>query len=129
MSEQTSAKHGPAEDEAIKRQDLTELQDHGEEWPDPEYAGDGEPEGTWAPEARLPALEDWEAIELRSDLARRLDRTTFPATRQKLLEILTAGDAGQRLLDLVAALPGRTRFASLHELVQALGLPVQERPS
>ncbi len=53
MSEQVSATHGPAEDELIKRQDLTEIRNHGEEWPDLEDAGVWPDDGIWAPEARL----------------------------------------------------------------------------
>lgn len=130
MSEQVSGTHGPREDDAIKRQDRNELQAHGEEWPEPESSGEDEPEATWAPEGRFagtPAGEDWEAIELRSDLARHLDRTAFPATRARLLETLAAHQAEQRLLDLVSPLPGGTTFASLGELLRALGLPMEER--
>ena len=132
MSEQVSGTHGPREDDAIKRQDRSELQAHGEEWPEPESTGEDEPEATWAPEGRFagtPAGEDWEAIELRSDLARHLDRTAFPATRARLLETLEGHQAEQRLLDLVSPLPGGATFASLGELLRALGLPMEERPA
>ena len=131
MSEQVSGTHGPREDDAIKRQDRSELQAHGDEWPEPESSGEGQPEAAWAPEGRFagtPHGEDWEAIELRSDLARHLDRTDFPATRTHLLEALAARQAEQRLQDLVFSLPDTT-FASLGELVRALGLPVEERPA
>jgi hypothetical protein len=130
MSEQASGTHGPAEDDAIKRQDRDELQAHGEEWPEPESSG--EEEQTWAPEGRFAGTlpgEDWEAIELRSDLARHLDRTAFPADREHLAETLTAHQADQRLLDLVSSLPDGATFASLGELLQALGLPVEQRPA
>jgi hypothetical protein len=73
--------------------------------------------------------EDWEAIELRSDLARHLDRTAFPAARAHLLETLAAHQAEQRLLDLVSSLPDGATFASLGELLGALGLPMEERPA
>jgi hypothetical protein len=132
MSEQVSGTHGPREDDAIKRQDRSELQAHGEEWPEPESTGEDEPEATWAPEGRFagtPAGDDWEAIELRSDLARHLDRTAFPATRARLLETLEGHQAEQRLLDLVSPLPGGATFASLGELLRALGLPMEERPA
>ena len=132
MSEQISGTHGPREDDAIKRQDRSELQAHGEEWPEPESTGEDEPEATWAPEGRFagtPAGEDWEAIELRSDLARHLDRTAFPATRARLLETLEGHQAEQRLLYLVSPLPGGATFASLGELLRALGLPMEERPA
>ena len=128
MSEQASGTHGQAEDDAIKRQDRSELQAHGEEWPEPESSG--EEEATWAPEGRFAGTqpgEDWGAIELRSDLARHLDRTAFPAARAQLLETLTAHQAEQRLLDLVSSLPDGATFASLGELLPALGLPIEEQ--
>jgi hypothetical protein len=130
MSEEVSAKHGRVEDEAIKRQDRSELQARGEEWPDPEST-EAEAGAVWAPEGRFAGtrpLEDWQAIELRSDLARRLDRTAFPATRSHLLAVLDAQQAGQRLVDLVSSLPDGTAFGNLRELLQGLGLPVEERP-
>ena len=132
VSEQISGTHGPAEDDAIKRQDRSELQAHGEEWPEPESESEDGADTAWAPEGRFagtPHGEDWEAIELRSDLARHLGRTAFPATRAHLLETLTAYQAEQRLLDLVSSLPDGTTFTSLGELLKALGLPIEERPA
>jgi len=128
MSEQVSATHGPVEDDAIKRQDRSDLQARGQAWPDPESA-DAETGAVWAPEGRFAgALEDWPAIELRSELARKLDRTAFPATRSHLLDVLDAQEAGQRLLDLVSSLPDGASFGSLGDLVRGLGLPMEERP-
>jgi hypothetical protein len=128
MSEQISGTHGPAEDDAIKRQDREELQAHGGKYPDGE---DGEPDATWAEEGRFAGTpeEDWQAIDVRSDLARHLDRTAYPATRDQLLATLTEAGADQRLLDLVSALPGEARPASLGELLRALGVPVEHRPA
>ena len=130
MSEEVSAKHGAVEDDAIKRQDRSELQARGEEWPDPESA-EAEEGAVWAPEGRFGGagpLENWQAIELRSDLARRLNRTAFPATRSHLLAVLDASEAGPRLLELVSSLPDGATFASMGELLRGLGLPVEERP-
>jgi len=132
VSEQGSGTHGPVRDDAIKRQDEAEARDYVEEWPEPETEPDDETEreATWAPGARLadsPTPEDWEAVELRSDLARRLDRTVWPATRERLLEILTERNAGDRLLELVTSLPEGPRYASLRERTQALGLEPEER--
>jgi hypothetical protein len=132
MSEQISGTHGPAEDDAIKRQFRRELQEHGEEWPDEDAPDEGEPGAVWAEEGRFagqPPGGDWLGIELRTELARHLNRTDFPATPAPLLETLTTQGADQRLLDRVSALPDGARFASLAELVQALGLPVEHRPA
>jgi hypothetical protein len=136
MSEQESGTHGPREDEELKREVRSELQarraTRAEEWLEPEPPGEDEPEATWAPEGRpgaTPPGEDWQAIELRSNLARHLDRTAFPATRAHLLETLTGHQAEQQLLDLVSSLPDNATFASLSELLRALGLPVEQRPT
>jgi hypothetical protein len=129
VSEQISGTHGRAEDDAIKRQDRSELRAYAEEWPGPE--NDDNPGATWAEAGRFaetPGGGDREAIKLRSDLARHLDRTSFPASRAQLLETLTARQAEQRLLDMASSLPAGARFASLGELVRAMGLPVEERP-
>ena len=132
MSEQASGTHGPLRDDAIKRQDEAEAQEYAGEWPGPdeEPEDETEREATWAPAARLaesPVPEDWEAVELRSDLARHLDRSDWPVTAGRLREILTERNAGDRLLELTASLPAGQRYQSLHDLVRALGLEPEER--
>lgn len=128
MSEQVSGTHGRVEDEAIKRQDLSELREQGEQRPDTDTAAETGTSAVWAPEGRFaPAAEDWQAIELRAELARRLDRTSYPASRGQLLATLTAKDAGQPVLDLVARLPADAKVGSMSELIHALGLPVEGR--
>ena len=132
MSEQASGTHGPLRDEAIKPQDEAEARQYAGEWPEPEEEPEDETEreATWAPAARLaesPGGENWEAVELRSDLARHLDRTVWPVSRDRLLEILTERNAGDGLLELAASLPERQRYQSLRELLQALGLEPEER--
>ncbi len=132
MSEQTGGTHGPARDEAIKRQDEAEARAYAGEWPEPEEEPEDETEreAIWAPAARLaesPTPEDWQAVELRSDLARYLDRTAWPLTRGRLLEILTERHAGDRLIELAASLPEGQRYTSLRELARALKLEPEER--
>ena len=127
MSEQGSGTHGPVRDDAIKKVEREEAHDLAKEWPEPEDEGEeADPDATWAPEGRF-AGREWEAIELRSDLARHLDRTVWPATRERLLEILTERNAGDRLLELVTSLPEGPRYASLRELTRALGLEPEAR--
>ena len=126
VSEQSSDTHGPVRDDAIKRADREEAQELAKEWPEPEDEGeDAGEDATWAPEGRF-AGRQWEAVELRSDLARHLDRHAFPATRERLLEILSGQFAEQRLLDLVSALPGGRQYGTVGELARAMGLPVEE---
>jgi Protein of unknown function (DUF2795) len=131
MSEQVSGTHGPAEDDAIKRQDRDELRAHGEDdWLESDSSEEGDSQATWASQGRFAGTtpgEDWDAIELRSDLARHLGRTAFPATRADLLDTLSANEAEDRLLSLVSSVPADATFASLSELLRALGLPVEQR--
>ena len=134
MSEQFSGTHGPARDDIIKRQDEAEAREYAGEWPEPDEEPDDETEreAVWAPAARLSESqppEDWQAVELRSDLARHLDRTDWPVTRDRLLEILTGRYAGEKLLGLAAALPEKQRYANLGELARALHLEPEERGS
>jgi hypothetical protein len=123
-------------DDELKREVRSELQakraTRAEEWREPEPPAEDEPEATWAPAGRpgaTPPGEDWETIELRSALAAHLGRAAFPATRPKLLDTLRAHQAEQRLLDLVSAAPDDVTFANFGELVRALGLPVEHRPT
>ena len=132
MSEQGSGTHGPVHDEAIKRQDEAEARRYGAEWPEPaeEPGNETGHEAIWAPAARLadsPVPEDWEAVELRSDLARHLDRTVWPVSRERLLEILTERNAGDRLLALAASLPEGQRYETLRDLLRSLHLEPEER--
>jgi hypothetical protein len=132
VSEQASGTHSPLRDDAIKPQDEAEARQYAGEWPEPEEEPEDETEreAIWAPAARLaesPAAENWEAVELRSDLARHLDRTVWPVSRDRLLEILTERNAGDGLLELAASLPERQRYESLRELLMALDLEPEER--
>jgi len=132
VSEQASGTHGPFRDDAIKRQDEAEAREYAGEWPEPDEEPDDETEreAIWAPAARLadsPTPEDWQAVELRSDLARHLDRTDWPLTRDRLVEILTERYVGDRLVELVTSLPAGQRYENLHELIAALGLGPDER--
>jgi len=135
MSEQESATHARHEDDALKREFRSELQRRwaarGEDWREPDMPDEDEPEADRAlagsADALLAGVEDRDAIELRSELARHLDRTAFPGTRAHLLTILQAHSAEQRLRDLVASLPDGSRFARFGDLVAALGLPVEGR--
>jgi hypothetical protein len=132
VSEQASGTHGPVRDEAVKRQDEAEARQYAGEWPGPEEEPEDETEreATWAPAARLsesPVPEDWEAVELRSDLARHLDRTVWPVGRDRLLEILTERNAGDGLLELAGSLPEGQRYENLRELLRALDLEPEER--
>jgi hypothetical protein len=131
MSEQESGTHGAQRDDKLKEEFRSELHagpTRGEEWREPDMPDEDEPEAERALEGSLGAqfagVEDWDAIELRSDLARHLDRTAFPGTPEHLAQVLAEHQAEQRLQDLVVSLPAGVAFGNLAELLTALGLPV-----
>jgi hypothetical protein len=126
--------HGPREDDALKRELRGDLQAHratrAEEWREPEAAGEDEPEpdetaGT--PEGRARPADEEAALDLRSDLARHLGRSVLPGDKARVMTILEANNAPQRLLDLVSSLPAKTTWTTMRELYLALGLPVEHR--
>jgi hypothetical protein len=131
MSEQESGTHGAQHDDKLKEEFRSEQRAgsiRGEDWREPDMPDEDEPEAERALEGSLGAqfagVEDWDAVELRSDLARHLDRTAFPGTPEHLAQVLAGHQAEQRLQDLVASLPAGVTFGNLAELLSALGLPV-----
>ncbi|WP_369213186.1 DUF2795 domain-containing protein [Streptomyces flavofungini] len=59
--------------------------------------------------------------DLRSELARHLQRTTFPADRQAVLEALEANHAPEATLEAVRRLPEGGEYANATEIARALG--------
>ena len=98
--ERSSAKHGPARDEQLKHQ--------------AEDMGRG-----------VPGLEEYgsaQDIVLRSELARLLSRGDFPAERDTLLARLADADAPAELVARLARVTSDRPFASVHDVMVALGI-------
>jgi Protein of unknown function (DUF2795) len=126
-------KVGPLRDDYLKQETRGEVQgghaNRTEEWREPEPPGEDQPDATWAPEGGrggVPPGETPEGIEVRSELARHLDRATFPTDRAGLLAHLSGHNAPDRLLDEVSRLPADARFSALADVLAALGLPPRE---
>lgn len=128
--ERGNTKHGPAHDQEMAHETQQMVRGapkpaHAEEWREPEPVEDALPPirrgdgSNPRPEGR--------DIELRSELARILTRDLFPAGRDALLARLEDSDAPADLTERVAALPkGRHRFATRHDVLDALGLASPE---
>lgn len=136
MTERGSDKSGPRIDEERERE--TEAMERGapvpsrsEEFREVEGAGDDEP----APDARLSGdrglvSEDQmgpDELEARSDIARHLDPSIFPADRDAVLESARENDAPVGVLAELARLPDDDRFENLQAVWQALGGTREER--
>lgn len=127
-----SSKHGPRVNEEMEEEDQTILrsgqQPRAEEWRqtepfeephlDTELPAGDEPA---APRGMTPA-----DVERRSDIARWLPPHKFPADRAVLLAFLQHEGAPDDVVDAIASLPGRRKFATIGEVVRALGIPYEE---
>ena len=131
-----SSKHSPRLDDGMEAEDQTILRSgqppRTEEWREPEPFDPGHLE-TELPEEEEPAAPRGMTpadVERRSDIARLLPPHKFPADRETLLPFLQHEGAPDDVVDAIASLPARQKFATIGELVRALGIPYEEdRPT
>jgi Protein of unknown function (DUF2795) len=131
-----SSKHSPRLDDGMEAEDQTILRSgqppRTEEWREPEPFDPGHLE-TEMPEEEEPAAPQGMTpadVERRSDIARLLPPHKFPANRETLLPFLQHEGAPDDVVDAIASLPARQKFATIGELVRALGIPYEEdRPT
>ena len=136
MIDRGSDKSGPRIDEERARD--TESMERGapvpsraEEFREVEGAGDDEP----APDARLSGdrgmvPEDQlgpDELEARSELARHLDPSVFPADREGLLQTAVDNNAPASVMDRLADLPEDVTFDNVQMVWESLGGSVEER--
>ncbi len=127
-----SSKHGPRLDEEMEEEDQTILRSgqppHTEEW------RETEPFDSGPLETELPGNEEPAAprgmtpadVERRADIARWLPRHKFPVDRDTLLAFLRHEGAPDDVVDAIASLAARRNFATIGEVVRALGIPYEE---
>ena len=65
-------------------------------------------------------------VERRADIARWLPPHKFPADRDTLLVFVQHEGGPDDIVDAIASLPARRRFATIGEVVRALGIPYEE---
>jgi len=95
-----------------------------EEWHDPEPSADDDPlvaGGPVTPEAGQVSV-----AELRTELARHLGRTSFPAGPEDLAGGLRSRHAPDGLVDAVRRLPHRARYRTAQELAEAVAGPLRD---
>lgn len=129
MTDQGTNKTGFARDDELKKEVRGELkanravraQEEGDAQPldgDPAFA-DATPTG--APPAGMTP----EGVYVRSDLAKHLDRSVYPARRSALLGALHRHQAPDILVERVSALPADDIYPNVQAVVQALGYGVE----
>jgi hypothetical protein len=122
-----SDKHGPRLDDQLDADVRPETRSgqhlRSQEWREPEPEGDDQaptyPRGGPAPGVVGEDLSPQE-VEMRSDLARHLDRGTFPADRDRLADRLSAHHAPDALVDAVQHLPADARYNGVDDVAHAM---------
>jgi hypothetical protein len=134
MTDQGTNKTGFARDDELKREMQGELKANRavrpEEAYEPEPSGEDQPlaqAGRTVPGSGTPSGMTAEDVTVRSELARHLDRSIFPARRASLLGSLHRNQAPDALVDRVTALPPDEKYQNVQAVVQALGYGVEDR--
>ncbi|HEY5835322.1 DUF2795 domain-containing protein [Streptomyces sp.] len=134
MTDQGSNKTGFARDDELKKEMQGELKANravrAQEDREPQPSGEDQPfaeAGTSVPEPAAPSGMTPEGVTVRSDLARHLERTIYPARRAALLSALHRHQAPEALLERVAALPPDEHYPNVQAVVRALGYGVENR--
>lgn len=135
--ERGSDKHGRRLDDAMKSETDGMMRagrdTHAVEWKSAEPSGEDQPDVDMVPDGTLsggtPIGMDESDVEGRSELARHLRPSLFPAVRELLLDHVIESDAPQRIVDMVRGLPAGREFVNVAEAWQALGGHVESRRS
>jgi hypothetical protein len=123
-----NSKHGFRVDDAMagETESLTRgapLESRVEEWREAEPSGDDQPvpDMILNGDARETAGPGHDEVELRSELAKRLRMSAFPANRQTLEQVATEEQAPGHILDLLRRLPDGRTFENTQDVWAALG--------
>ena len=102
---------------------------HVEEWNDPEPVAEGDPEVDVAPGETLvggtPAGMNADAVVIRAELARWLDRADYPNTGPGLVEAARDHRAPDAVVAELAKLPDGETYERIGDVVRALGYPTE----
>ena len=130
--ERGSDKHSPRVDEELDHetrslQQGAPLESRVEEFREQEGPGEDQP----TPESRLTRGRtgslDLDDAEARSDIARYLDPSAFPADREGLVANAEANNAPEAVLERLHALPAGRTYQAMPDLWAALGGTVEHR--
>lgn len=129
-----SSKHGFRVDDAMSSE--TESLERGapiesrvEEWREAEPSGEDQPvpDSIINGDARGVDGPGHDEVELRSELAKRLRASAFPANRQVLEGVAREEQAPGHILDLLRTLPDGRTFENTADVWRALGGTVEGR--
>lgn len=127
-------KTGAARDDELKQEMEGELRAGRSLRMDEEHelqpSGEDQPDVDRAPNTVLtggtPPGMDQTDVELRSEIARHLGLSLYPADRDAVLETLRQNNAPDRILNLAERLPAGERFENVQAIARAIGLGTED---
>lgn len=130
---QRGTKHSPRVDDQLEHEMQGMLKgDHStraEEWREVEPVAEGEPEIDADPAGTLvggtPVGTDADAVVVRTELARWLDRADFPSSGADLAEAARDHRAPDAVVAELERLPAAENFGRIGDVVRALGYPTE----
>jgi hypothetical protein len=129
MSFDRPDKHGPRQDDALKKQtrdlESSGRESHVEEGREAEPPGEDQPSVDLSPEGDLvggtaAGMEPQDVIG-RAELARWLQPSVFPATAERLVASATETHAPDHIVRMLKSLPPHERYQNVQDLWRALG--------
>lgn len=132
-----SDKHGSLQDDYLKQEteglERAERENRAEEWRQQQAPGEDEPEVDRVPDGMYtggaPAGMEPGDVEGRSEIARFLGTSSFPAVREMLIDDVMKSNAPQHVIDAVKNLPAGREFRNVQEVWETLGGGVERRRS
>lgn len=119
-----STKHSAHLDDELKREALGQVQSglstRVEEWRSPEPSSEAQPGDSPLVGGTPPGLLP-EEVEARSELARHLNPSHFPAVGEALLEAAAENAAPASVLDRLRSLPTGREYANVADVWRSLG--------
>ena len=130
---QRGTKHGVRLDEELQHEVQGMVRSgrstHTEEWNDPEPSAEGDPDVDLSPADTLvggtPVGMDADAVVVRAELARWLDRADYPSTGSGLVEAARDHRAPDAVVAELAKLPDGDTYERIGDVVRALGYPTE----
>ncbi|MGY1712261.1 DUF2795 domain-containing protein [Geodermatophilus sp. SYSU D00758] len=128
-----STKHNPRLDEELEHEVQgmlkAERATRAEEWREVEPVAEGDPDIDADPAGTMvggtPVGMDADAVVVRAELARWLDRADFPSTGPDLVEAALDHRAPDAVVDELRRLPEGERYERVGDVVRALGYPTE----
>ena len=131
MTDQGTNKTGFVRDDELKKELQGELRANRAVRSEDDFGVQGENRSAAAADAMpspgTPSGMTPDDVDLRSDLARHLEPSAFPARRSALLGALHRHQAPDALLERVARLPGTEDYPNVQAVARAIGLGTEER--